>query len=420
MSVEPEITQSGAEQCVPDRDRFIPMSKAELVHALQERPDVTEEQQGAIGRLARWLSLLFHLSFFDQREALKDAFSVYDPDQPGDDPVEMSASDRAEFFDKLEPALIAANFRRLTDEELDQEKASRKGRVGALIAIPHQDYAEVRFYGRGRRESRFTIRRFFQEKEMEEHVYDYVVFCASTANPLPKNDRKSRLRPGALYLKLFRDIPQSDLSTLYPNAKVVMKLQDKLMLGVPALLGGIPILLNILPALTVLFIVLGAYLGISGTVEEDSMKKALAALSGLAALVGFLLRQWTKYERQSLRYQKQVLDNAYFNNINNNRGFFDFLIGASEDAEVKEALLAYQFLSEAGTPLTEEELDLRVEAWLMDQTGHDVDFEVDDALRKLHDLGLVDETEGKLSAIPQDAAEARCSDAWKDLAETMS
>lgn len=407
---------------IPYRDRFIPISKAALVDALQGREGMSDADRSAIGRMARWLSLLFHLSFFEQREALKDAYAVYDPDQPGADPVEMSAAQRQAFFERMEPALIAANFRRLTSAELDPAKSTSRGRVVAQIAVPDDDYAEVRFYGRGRRESRFSIRRFFgmQEVELQGHVYDYVVFCAAAANPLPKNDRKSRLRPGALYLKLFRDIPQGDLTTLYPNAKVVMKLQDKLIIGVPALVGGIPILINILPALTVLFIVLGAYLGISGTVEEDSLKKALAALSGLAALAGFLLRQWTKYERQSLRYQKQVLDNAYFNNINNNRGFFDFLIGASEDSEVKEALLAYQFLAEADAPMNEAELDAQIEAWLRDRTGHDVDFEVDDALRKLRDLDLVTETDGRLSAVPRGLAEQRCRAAWEVLADKLS
>ena len=36
----------------------------------------------------------------------------------------------------------------------------------------------------------------------------------------------------------------------------------------PALLGGVPILLNLVPTLAVLFLVLGFYLGISVAVED--------------------------------------------------------------------------------------------------------------------------------------------------------
>ena len=56
---------------------------------------------------------------------------------------------------------------------------------------------------------------------------------------------------------------------------------DKLFLGVPAIAGGIPILINIYTTITVLFLVLGFYIGVSATVEDKDMKTALAALSGL-------------------------------------------------------------------------------------------------------------------------------------------
>ena len=416
------MTTSPEPDPIPERDRFIPLSKAQLVDALVARDHMTHESRNALERIARWFSLLFHLRFFNQREALKDAYANYDPDQPGTNAIDLSPAERSAFFQSLEPSLEAANFRRLTAYELDPSNATDRGRVRVQIKVPHDDFAEVRFYGRGRRKSRYTYRVFFglRERQAEAFTYDYVVFCAAVANPMPRAARQSKLRPGALYLKLFRDIPQGDLTTLYPNARVVMKMQDKFIIGLPALIGGIPILINILPALSVLFIVLGAYLGLSGVVEEDSLKKALAALSGLAALGGFLLRQWTKYERQTLRYQKQVLDNAYFNNINNNRGFFDFLIGASEDSEVKEALLAYDFLLTEDAPISKQELDQKVEAWLLQKTGYDVDFEIDDALRKLRELKLVSETTEGLTTCAPDEAEANCRAEWDQLADRLS
>jgi predicted transcriptional regulator YdeE len=57
-----------------------------------------------------------------------------------------------------------------------------------------------------------------------------------------------------------------------------------------------------------------------------------------------VLRQWVKYQRRSLKYQIELTDNIYYRNVNNNAGVFDYLIGAAEEQECKEAFLAYHFL----------------------------------------------------------------------------
>ncbi len=50
------------------------------------------------------------------------------------------------------------------------------------------------------------------------------------------------------------------------------------------------------------------------------------------------MRQWIKYEHQSLTYQKQLTENVYYRNVNNNSGIFDAIIGAAEEhMECKEA-----------------------------------------------------------------------------------
>jgi hypothetical protein len=99
---------------------------------------------------------------------------------------------------------------------------------------------------------------------------------------------------------------------LFPNVRVVMSNLDKLILGVLALAGGIPILLNIYATITVLLLVVGFYLGVNAAVEDKDMKTALAALGGLVAHGGFLIQQWVRYQRQSLKYQIELTDNVYF------------------------------------------------------------------------------------------------------------
>jgi hypothetical protein len=119
-----------------------------------------------------------------------------------------------------------------------------------------------------------------------------------------------------------------------------------------------------------------------------------------------------KYQRQSLKYQIEITDNVYYRNINNNAGIFDYIIGAAEDQECKEAFLAYYFLTTAPSPPTQPELDASIEAWLQESFGVEVDFEVEDALGKLERLGLLRREHGRLSVSAPDAALARLDFLW--------
>jgi hypothetical protein len=150
--------------------------------------------------------------------------------------------------------------------------------------------------------------------------------------------------------------------------------------------------------------VIAAYLGVSGTVHEDDTKEALAAVSALVALGGYLTRQWLKYQRQSLKYQKEISDNVYFRNINNNAGALDYIVGSAEEQECKEAFLAYYFSATARAPMTQSVLESEVEAWLQDAFRVDAEFEVTEALAKLERLKLLRRDGTKVEVLPLDKA----------------
>jgi hypothetical protein len=42
-----------------------------------------------------------------------------------------------------------------------------------------------------------------------------------------------QFRPGSTIIKLFQDVPRADLEMLFPNARVRMRLVDKLLIGSP-------------------------------------------------------------------------------------------------------------------------------------------------------------------------------------------
>jgi hypothetical protein len=159
-------------------------------------------------------------------------------------------------------------------------------------------------------------------------------------------------------------------------------------------------------------VVIGFYLGANASVQDKDLATALAALGGLLALGGFLVQQWIKYQWKSLRYRTELTDNVYFRNINNNAGIFDYLIGAAEDQECKEAFLAYHFLHTAPAPPTADELDGRIEAWLKKAFGVEIDFAVSGALDKLDGLGLLQRRQQRLFVSPLDGALAQLQAVW--------
>ena len=179
------------------------------------------------------------------------------------------------------------------------------------------------------------------------------------------------MRPGAVLLKYFRDIARADLNALFPDVRVVMGLSDRLWLGVPALFGrhSDPAQARLDPDGAVPG---GRFLSRRGRFGGGGRHRGRAgrAVSGIVALGGFIFRQWMKFQRQSLIYQKILSDNVYFRNVNNNAGIFDYIIGEAEEQECKEAFLAYYFLLAPRGGPTQDALDRRIEAWLKAKLRH--------------------------------------------------
>jgi hypothetical protein len=95
---------------------------------------------------------------------------------------------------------------------------------------------------------------------------------------------------------------------------------------------------------------------------------------------------------------------------------FHHLLDSAEEEEVKEAVLAYHFLRTADQPLTESELDQRIEQWFADRWDAVFDFEVDDGVAKLRRLRLVtDDGQGRLSAVSLDEGKRRLDETWDNL-----
>jgi hypothetical protein len=397
-----------------ERDQFIPIRKSDIIAALTKSGLLMgADQHEKLRQLCRLLGAIFHYEYFERLERLRDDYYYFNPEIPLDpkrDPQAIEQA-RAELLETLETVLKGANYVEVPLTEIEQAHEEHVLKVKVATTMEH--YHEVRFFRRGHHSERVDVRKWFgfRQNLTDAWMFDNVVLMVTIKLPTEikskrrlKELQKSQLRPGSILIKYFRNIAATDLHMLFPRVRVVMSHYDKLTIAVPALAGGIPLLANLLPTLTVLFLVAGFYLGLTRPVEHEQVIKAFAALSGLAALGALIMRQRLKYERLSLKYQKQISDHVYFRNVSNNSGIFDYIVGAAEEQECKEAFLAYYFLLVASTPPDQETLDTRIEEWLATTFGVDIDFEVDDALAKLERLGLLKRQGERLSVPPLDDA----------------
>jgi hypothetical protein len=393
------------------RDRVIPQRKSDIIDGLVAEGRLDEAGRAGLRQFARMLGAIFHYQYFEELDRLREVYFHFDPELdprargPLTDPEAAYRSLREEFV----RVLTEANFIEIPHDEITRAFAER-ALVRVKIKAPVEDYRDVRMFRRGHHSETLEIPVWLglRRRPLEVVVYDDVVLMVATwpdgMKPADKSkalDRlrrgRQKIRSGAVLFKYFRHIARADLEALFPNVRVVMSLFDHLSLGVPAVVGGIPILIKLASTMTVLFLVAGSWLGLSGTLGDNDTEKALAALSGLFALGAFMLRQWGNFHRQSLIHQKQLTDNIYFRNVNNNSGIFNYLIGEAEEQEWKEALLAYYGLLTAAAPLTREALDARIGELLARAFGVSVDFEIDNALARLKRLELLNETDGRFS-----------------------
>ncbi|MDX2235225.1 MAG: DUF3754 domain-containing protein [Hyphomonadaceae bacterium] len=396
------------------RDSYIPAGRSDLAAALAGSGSLRGEDAQRFADLCRMLSAVMHYETFDELERLS---ALYRPLDPAENVA--AAADQDAFLAELEGILAAASFREFGAADVYAAAAIGNGQ-DLIVRASDSGVRRIRFFVRGARPATLEVRRFWglHRRKVASDIFDDVLIVIE----LPREDGlwnakvvskfRRGARPGAILLKHFGDVPRADLMTLHPGASPAMKRRDQLILGVPAVAGGIPLLTQLGPALTVIFAVIAGLLGFEGgQLTEDNLKRALAALSGLVALGAFFMRQRLKFDRQRLFYQKQLADTVYFHTVANNAGVIHGLVGAAEEQDVKEAMLAYHALL-AGGPMSREALDKAAEQFLRTAFGTDVDFEIGDALGKLERLRLVRRDGDHFTATPLPEALSRLDEAW--------
>lgn len=410
-------------------ERFIPFRRTTVVDLCAD--DLPEDERDAFRAFADLLGSLVHHEFRARLEALKDAYHPFDPDDdtrtlhPLDDAGRQAAQER--LVAELTTLAEDANFERISRDDLGRafvEESLLKVRLEADF----DDFEQLLFYRRGERTRQEEIKTFFGLRRRTLAFTNYgkvlVYVRFRDAAHFERQGRKvERLpfTPGSTIVKLFQDVPRADLEMLFPNAQVRMRRIDKLLIGVPALVSGVVVVATkLLAALLPVLLLLAFWIGARDEPVALNQGQLVALGAALAAFGGFLVRQYTKFKNRKIAFMKALSESLYFRNLDNDAGVFHHLLDAAEEEETKEALLAHHFLRTADGPLTREELDGRVEAWFRERWDATFDFEIDDGLKRLRRLRLVDEDgkgneQSRLTAVGLDEALRRLDRAWDDV-----
>ena len=145
--------------------------------------------------------------------------------------------------------------------------------------------------------------------------------------------RLRKLLPGTVssdyvYIKLFKNMPRSDVEMIFPNTKVKFRLFDKIKFGVTA--GS------------------GLGVGAVGTVSKIALaSNPYTLVMALAGLGGVAVRQASAFINQRNRYMVVMARNLYFHSMADNRGVMTLLADRAAEEDIKEEMLLYSALSQA-------------------------------------------------------------------------
>ncbi len=382
----------------PNRNRFIPFRKTDIIAMCGEDLRMNAEDFEEFRELCRLLEALFHFEFHRSLETLKNCYAPFNPDADTRRLTEYLPEEKKQLQKKLVAEMTAvlnsANFEKITAEDLEQALAE-ESLFKIRLEVDFDDFEDVIFFRRGESVKQETLVTLYglRKKRFNFTNYDRVAVYLKFKDKqyFDNLDRKKlNFVPGSTIIKLFHNIPKADLEMLFPNSKVRMKTIDKLIIGVPAAVSGVVVIVTKLGATLILIAsVLAFWLGLSKDEAQLNQKHLITLGAGLAALGGFLFRQINKFKNRKIKFMKALSDNLYFKNLDNNAGVFHHLIDAAEEEEVKEAILAIYFLMQENRPMEKSELDSHIEKWFENRWNCRINFDIDDALKKLERLDLI-------------------------------
>ena len=400
---------------IGEGERSIPVRSCDLISLLAAEPDLAPSESSGLRQLARMLKAVFHYEFHDWLLELKALYDPIDPDTdtltiPGLDPgrapvvsatregVDAESGDdhASRFLGAFAATLARANFVPLDLPELEKAIATPND-LGLDYEPDLKLFEHLRVYVRGQAKITRVIRNahtMFRKKTVVYDAYRRVIIALKFK---PGKEFDEYVRGDVVYLRMFKDVPYVDMDMHLPEhgTRVKMRMIDKLQIASPVV-TGIPTLAIKLFAASFISI---------------WMVPAL-----LAVPIGAGLKSFFGYRTARQKYLHHMIRHLYYLTMANNASVITRVVDSGEEEEFKEALLAYYFLwrgMDDPEPWDHQRLDQKIEAYLRERAGVDINFEIGDALNKIDRLGLIRRnSQGYLSAIPIDDALRVLDEQW--------
>jgi hypothetical protein len=384
----------------PDsREQFIPLRKAELIEAIVRSADLTSERESAFRRLCGGLQALLHREYQGALDELKDSYAPFDPDADTRPIAPISDADRVDrqnkLFERFGWLLGRGNFIRVDQKGIDEALRGNSA-WGLKLTVDFEIFERLEIYYRGDAVGTRFRRRLvkgFKIEAVDVPVYERLVLIF-------------RFRPGRrfskfldtddVHIKLFKEIPKLDLDMLLPGTEVKMSLVDRAKILLPTLSG----------------------LSVAGAKIVLAWGTGLAMWGLVGGTLGYGARSVFGYLNTKQKYQLNLTQSLYYQNIDNNAGVIHRMLDEAEEQENREALLAYFFLWQEAPAegWSTDELDKRIEAFLRTAAAREVDFEVGDALDKLERFQIVERrADGRWSAVAMGRALEAIATRWTGL-----
>jgi hypothetical protein len=394
-----------ADAPVGSREHFIPIRKRTLVELILDDDSLTLAEHAELNSICQRLDALIHLRFHTVLDDLKESYASFNPDADTRhlrdlEPVEREEKMKA-FFETFGQLIQHANYNRLEREEIE-ELSGTASDWGLRLDVDFTIFEKLEVYVRGDvigRRTRREWRNWFRESEYDVPTHQRLIVCFHLCEHERLDDTCDA---ESIYIKMFKNIPKLDIDMLLPGTRPKITLFDQGKIWFPTLSGIVIGFMRFAKAISL--IVSGTLWGILGFV---------AILGGT---LGYGVKSFFGYLKTKDKYQNNLTRNLYFQNLDNNAGVIHRLLDEAESQEFREAILAYYLLWK-GAPRegwTMQELDDAAEKYLYEKIEIDVDFEADDAVRKLLEIGLAHQRGEQLVAAPLSEALMRIEEGWEE------
>jgi len=370
--------------------RFIPFSLHDI-QRICRNTKIVEPQ--AFEQHLELFSKLINLEYQQQLDQLKLSYAPHNPDLDTKLWQPEQTNDQ-HLTEQVKQVLISANYEQLTEQDLIHAM-DENSLCKLKLDVNFSEFKQLLVFTRGEHLTKHVVKRLgrFGRKTIEfanyERVFIFLQFKDKQWYADNKKTPDQQLKPGAIMLKLFKDVPKADLETLFPNTKIKMRNLDKLLIGVPALAsGGIILATKLGATMLLLGAVFSFYFGWSKEPVVLDQKNLLILAAGLATLGGYLWKQFSAFKTKKIQFMQTLSSSLYYKALDNNVGVFHYLIDSAKESETKELLLAWTFMHQLKRA-SAEELDSVIEQFFATELDTELDFDVADALAKLVRFELV-------------------------------